>query len=96
MREDKAICVFAGQNVTTDAHANPGAPTVNPNVMVLPYDNRNAAWDPELTRPAGAFCTENAISRATALQRAQLKMLENPRYEHPGFWSPFLLINNWL
>ena len=37
-----------------------------------------------------------SISRATALQRAQLKMLENPRYEHPGFWSPFLLINNWL
>jgi len=23
-------------------------------------------------------------------------MLSNPRYEHPGFWSPFLLINNWL
>jgi CHAT domain-containing protein/Tfp pilus assembly protein PilF len=39
---------------------------------------------------------EASISRATALQRAQIKMLENPRYEHPGFWSPFLLINNWL
>jgi len=37
-----------------------------------------------------------SVSRATALQRAQIKMLENPRYEHPGFWSPFLLINNWL
>jgi len=35
-------------------------------------------------------------SRATALQRAQMKMLANPRYEHPGFWSPFLMINNWL
>jgi CHAT domain-containing protein len=39
---------------------------------------------------------EPSISRAVALQRAQVKMLENPRYEHPGFWSPFLLINNWL
>ena len=39
---------------------------------------------------------EPSISRAVALQRAQIKMLENPRYEHPGFWSPFLLINNWL
>ncbi|MGB7949956.1 MAG: CHAT domain-containing protein, partial [Candidatus Binatia bacterium] len=39
---------------------------------------------------------DTSISRATALQRAQIKMLENPRYEHPGFWSPFLLINNWL
>ena len=37
-----------------------------------------------------------SVSRATALQRAQKKMLSNPRYEHPGFWSPFLLINNWL
>jgi len=37
-----------------------------------------------------------SISRATALQRAQVKMLGDPRYEHPGFWAPFLLINNWL
>jgi CHAT domain-containing protein/Tfp pilus assembly protein PilF len=37
-----------------------------------------------------------SVSRAVALKRAQIKMLENPRYEHPGFWSPFLLINNWL
>jgi CHAT domain-containing protein/predicted negative regulator of RcsB-dependent stress response len=37
-----------------------------------------------------------SISRAKALQRAQVKMLGDARYEHPGFWSPFLLINNWL
>jgi CHAT domain-containing protein len=37
-----------------------------------------------------------AVSRGVALQRAQLKVLSDPRYEHPGFWSPFLLINNWL
>jgi len=35
-------------------------------------------------------------SKAVALQRAQLKMLNDRRYEHPGYWSPFLLINNWL
>jgi CHAT domain-containing protein len=39
---------------------------------------------------------EPSISRAIALQRAQIKLLSNPRYEHPGFWSPFLMINNWL
>jgi CHAT domain-containing protein len=39
---------------------------------------------------------EPSTSRAKALQRAQLKLLSDPRYEHPGFWSPFLLINNWL
>jgi CHAT domain-containing protein/Tfp pilus assembly protein PilF len=37
-----------------------------------------------------------AISRAAALQRAQLKLIDNPRYEHPGYWSAFLMINNWL
>jgi CHAT domain-containing protein len=37
-----------------------------------------------------------SISRVGALRRAQLKLLEDPRYDHPGFWSPFLLINNWL
>ena len=37
-----------------------------------------------------------AASRASALRRAQLHVLENPRYQHPGYWAPFLLINNWL
>jgi CHAT domain-containing protein len=37
-----------------------------------------------------------SISRATALQRAQLKLLNDRSYHHPGYWSPFLLINNWL
>jgi CHAT domain-containing protein/Tfp pilus assembly protein PilF len=37
-----------------------------------------------------------SASRAIALQRAQLKLLHDPRYQHPGYWSAFLLINNWL
>jgi CHAT domain-containing protein len=37
-----------------------------------------------------------SISKAIALQRAQLKLLDDPRYRHPGYWSPYLLINNWL
>jgi CHAT domain-containing protein len=37
-----------------------------------------------------------SVSRALALRRAQLGILSNPRYDHPGFWSPFLMINNWL
>jgi len=35
-------------------------------------------------------------SKAQALQASQVKILENPQYRHPNFWSPFLLINNWL
>jgi CHAT domain-containing protein len=37
-----------------------------------------------------------SVSRAVALQRAQSRLLEDLRYRHPGYWSPFLLINNWL
>jgi len=36
------------------------------------------------------------LSKAQALQQAQLKLLHNIRYRHPGYWSPFLLIGNWL
>ena len=35
-------------------------------------------------------------SRAVALQRAQAKLINDKRYQHPAYWSPFLLINNWL
>jgi CHAT domain-containing protein len=39
---------------------------------------------------------EGAPSRAQALRRAQLELLEGERFSHPFFWSPFLLISNWL
>lgn len=37
-----------------------------------------------------------SVSKAKALQRAQLKLMGDPRYVHPAYWSPFLLIGNWL
>jgi CHAT domain-containing protein len=36
------------------------------------------------------------VSKAIALQRAQLNMLDDPTYQHPAYWSPFLLLSNWL
>jgi CHAT domain-containing protein len=36
------------------------------------------------------------VSKAEALRRAQLRMLTDLRYRHPGYWSPFLVIGNWL
>jgi CHAT domain-containing protein/Tfp pilus assembly protein PilF len=38
----------------------------------------------------------SSVTKAVALQRAQLKLIKDPGYEHPGYWSPFLLLNNWL
>jgi CHAT domain-containing protein len=37
-----------------------------------------------------------ALSKAVALQRAQVKLLGDRVYQHPAYWSPFLLLNNWL
>ena len=37
-----------------------------------------------------------AVSKAAALQRAQMKLLNDPVYQHPAYWAPFLLLNNWL
>ena len=36
------------------------------------------------------------ISKAEALQLAQISFLEDLRYKHPSYWAPFLLIGNWL
>jgi CHAT domain-containing protein len=36
------------------------------------------------------------VSRAEALRRAQLSLLRDPSYRHPGYWAAFLLISNWL
>jgi len=55
--------------------------------------------DPASAELVGEFyrhLQDPTVSRAAALQRAQLKTLANPRYDHPGFWAAFLLINNWL
>ncbi len=38
----------------------------------------------------------SAVSRARAVQAAQLKMLADRRYRHPCYWAPYLLIGNWL
>ena len=36
------------------------------------------------------------LTKAEALRRAQIKILQTPEYSHPYFWSAFVLIGNWL
>ena len=38
---------------------------------------------------------DTSLSKARSLQQAQIKLLEDLRYRHPGYWSAFLLIGNW-
>ncbi|NJD07981.1 MAG: CHAT domain-containing protein, partial [Methylococcaceae bacterium] len=37
-----------------------------------------------------------SVSKAEALRQAQMLLLKDPRYRHPGYWAPFLLIGNWM
>jgi CHAT domain-containing protein len=37
-----------------------------------------------------------ATTKARALQLAQLKVFRDPRFDHPGYWSAYLIIGNWL
>ncbi|NEZ64912.1 CHAT domain-containing protein [Leptolyngbyaceae cyanobacterium CCMR0082] len=37
------------------------------------------------------------VTKAEALRRAQLSILEIPRFrQHPFFWAPYVLVGNWL
>lgn len=36
------------------------------------------------------------LSRAQALRAAQKALAADPRFAHPAYWAPFLLIGNWL
>jgi CHAT domain-containing protein len=36
------------------------------------------------------------LSKVQALRQAQLALLANPRFAHPFYWSPFILVGNWL
>ncbi len=36
------------------------------------------------------------LSKAEALRLAQIKILQTPEFSHPFYWSPFVLIGNWL
>ncbi|WP_432809409.1 CHAT domain-containing protein [Pantanalinema sp. GBBB05] len=40
--------------------------------------------------------TQPDMTRAEAVQQAQLALLHHPKFQHPYFWAPFILVGNWL
>lgn len=44
----------------------------------------------------GQFLLTPAPSKAKALQAAQLSLLQDRRFRHPCYWSPYLILGNWL
>ncbi len=44
-----------------------------------------------------AALAKRKVTKAEALRQAQLAVLKEPRFrQHPYFWSPFVLVGNWL
>lgn len=43
-----------------------------------------------------AHLKEGDCSKAESLRRAQLILMQNGKFHHPFYWSPFILVGNWL
>ena len=39
---------------------------------------------------------KNGSTKAKALREAQLALLHSEKYQHPYYWSPFILVGSWL
>jgi CHAT domain-containing protein len=39
---------------------------------------------------------KNNLPKAEALRQAQLALLASPEYNHPYYWSSFILVGSWL
>ncbi len=35
-------------------------------------------------------------TKAEALQAAQMALLRGAKYDHPGYWAPYVLVGNWM
>jgi CHAT domain-containing protein len=36
------------------------------------------------------------LSKAKALQKAQIQVASEQRFRHPAYWAAFIIIGNWL
>ncbi|HEY9635535.1 MAG TPA: CHAT domain-containing protein [Coleofasciculaceae cyanobacterium] len=39
---------------------------------------------------------QSQVTKAQAVRQAQLALLKQPKFRHPFYWAPFVLIGNWL
>lgn len=42
------------------------------------------------------FLNQNKLTKVEALRAAQLELLKNKFFQHPFYWSPYILVGNWL
>lgn len=39
---------------------------------------------------------DSTVTKTEALRRAQIYLLNNPRFKRPYFWACYVLVGNWL
>jgi CHAT domain-containing protein len=37
-----------------------------------------------------------SVTKAEAIRRAQQSILQDPNWQHPYYWAPYVLVGNWL
>ncbi len=40
--------------------------------------------------------SQNKLNKAQALRQAQLNLINSSQFKHPYYWSPFVMVGNWL
>lgn len=50
---------------------------------------------PEFMRSFYAGMVKDDLSKAKALQRAQIQMIKSRKYAEPFYWAPFVIMGNW-
>lgn len=50
----------------------------------------------KFTRTLYRFLGEPNITRAEALRRAQVALLQDSEFSHPRYWAPYVLVGSWL
>ncbi|GJD21851.1 hypothetical protein RIVM261_068070 [Rivularia sp. IAM M-261] len=58
--------------------------------------NINDASTATLMSQFYSYLTQPNISKAQALRRAQLQLLQQEQYAMPYYWAPYILVGNWL
>lgn len=82
--DDRAALGFAGIGIKAGARSA---------VASLWFVNDEAT-----ARLIGAFYADlltSGLTKAEVLQHRQQAMIDDDRFGHPGYWSPFVLIGNW-
>ena len=42
------------------------------------------------------YLQQQGMTKAEALRKAQLDLINHPDFNEPIFWAPFVLVGNWL